>query len=150
MDTLAMADWLRALKNINDVQPVLVTLDGGTYQGARYIVSHQYTSSMRAVVNGKHAAGDTYQSTRFELVGLRPLRVNRRTKFCFVFEGADWYISHYYDRTDKTDYHPFGRQFGLSCWDASDGVTIDTYERRPYERAEMTVVTVPNHTNLKD
>jgi hypothetical protein len=129
---------------IIEVEPVIVTLDGQTYQAARYKSIREYTRDMDAVTRGHKKAGDEYQQEHIYALGRRP--VFKRSKVCFVFEGdvRDWFVACYHEGGGAYDEYfgpgsyvppppPLGKFFMLMPWDVPN-CKIDTYEPYQYKR----------------
>jgi hypothetical protein len=117
-----VAEWLCSLPGTTDVEPVTLTIDDETWEGARYTQRDQ---------------------VRYYLVGLRPKSHKCRSACdCYRLPGdhRDWYVASYLDKelTDKTKqkYHPFGVNWIMMPWDAPG--RIDDCVKR-YRRIEATV-----------
>jgi hypothetical protein len=76
---------------------VIVTIDGQSWYGCRYIGVGQYTKEMDAVGRGANQAGQSYVEERIYCVGGLPKCYGKRQegKVCFQFQGAEWYVVGY-------------------------------------------------------
>jgi len=112
---MTLKEWLEQC-GCFDVQPVKVKIGSDQWEGARY----------------KRNDRD-----RIYVVGHRPDKKGKN--WAYPFEGLDWYVAGYLDEaTDKEKmemYHPFGINFILMPWTASD--PIDVYET--YQRTNLSV-----------
>lgn len=119
-----VAEWLRSLDGTNlepitDVEPIILTIDGETWEGARY-----------------RQRGEV----RFYLVGKRPAAISSRRRCCYQMGGdaRDWYVACYLEKEDhlteeqKGKYHPFGLNWIMMPWTAPG--KIDTFELKKYRR----------------
>ena len=113
--------------------------------GVRYQKVRRYSPTERHVTEGGKIAGDLYEETVFDLLGDFPpflLKKDKEhnSKFVLRFDGdeAEWYVSCYYDKTDKNQYHPLGKQFSLARWPHENPWhdRIDKYDLAPAVRVK--------------
>ncbi len=156
-----LADYINSLKPLfQDAAPVRVTFSrpksdrpeawrAGTrweFFGCRSRQRSVASKTETAVQRGERAAGDIYLTTRFDLLGVLPPRLARRTKHghsktVYRVDGdpGDWFVAGYYVASSlyafewetrqaalhgDVDYarriseaHPFGDWFSLRRWD---------------------------------
>ena len=148
---MQLIEWLASLVGISNIRPCKVTIDGVTWEGARYTRTSYYTADQDAVRWGKKKAGDAYTQEFIYCLGKLPKcyakRVNDKghavlnsPKVCFPLEGLDWYVAGYYqqDSSEYAEYHPFGRYFMVVPWDIPNS-KIDEGEQKPYTRTNIQV-----------
>jgi len=144
--TLTLVDWLRAC-GCRDVRPVIVTIDGQSWYGCRYVSVGQHTRGMDAVLRGTRQAGQSCAKERIYCVGSLPRCYGKRQegKVCFPFQGAEWYVVGYIlgkqILPQFAPSHPFGENFVLGPWSIPES-KIDEGERKPYVRHAMAVVEI--------
>lgn len=147
---MKLVEWLASLVGISNIRPCKVTIDGVTWEGARYTRTSYYTADQDAVRWGKKKAGEAYTQEFIYCLGKLPKcyakRVNDKGhamlqgKVCFPYEGLDWYVCGYYqqDSQEFQEYHPCGRNFMLAPWDIPNS-KIDDGEPKIYTRKELKV-----------
>ena len=146
--TLTLVDWLKAC-GCRDVRPVIVTIDGQSWYGCRYIGVGQYTKEMDAVRRGANQAGQSYEQERIYCAGGLPKCYGKRQegKVCFQFQGAEWYVVGYIMAKKILPQfaasHHFGENFILGSWNIPDS-KIDDGERKPHVRHVMTAIEIPS------
>ena len=130
-----MAKWYRTLSSMRNVVPVEVKIGRRVYYGCRFTAVGHYDASMYAVQRNDRKAGEEYTEERLELIGVKPDKLRNRANYLLTHGGGEWYVSGWYDRDKPNEFHPFGRQFGLSLAEQK----IDRYERFVRPRVPMIV-----------
>ena len=134
-----LVKWLSGLPRTTNVKEVTLTVKDETFVGAVYDQTLEYQTGMDAVSRGDKKAGDKYTETRYLFLGAIPKCRQKRKALCFTHEGRTLYLSSYYEKNDKNEYHPFGKCFQLGIWPETHG-PIDQYERYPYHRVPVELV----------
>jgi hypothetical protein len=121
-----VAEWLRSLDTISEVEPVTLTIGKESWEGAVY------------TQRGRR---------RYYLVGELPKHYGRSPKSCYRFPETsdDWYVACFLDNYAhieevKKHHHPFGNNWIMMRWDVGD-LEIDHHRPKSgkYRRREVTV-----------
>lgn len=139
MDRFAVEAWLNSLDEISEVVPLVLTVKDEKFEGCSYTQEYTYTADMMAVQDGRFKAGDKYQRRAFYFIGPIPKCRKKRQSLCFIHNGEVLYLSSYFEKDEKNNYHPFGRCFMLGIWDEATIGPIDQYERSKYHRIPVTM-----------
>lgn len=131
-----MQEMLSSMRaSIRNVVPIKVKFGKRTFYGCKYTVIRHYEKGMMAVIDGRHKEGEEYTEERIDLIGAHPEKMRNRANFVFTHENKEWYICCWYPHDQRNEFHPFGKQFGLSV----SGDKIDRFERFTYPRIPMTI-----------
>ena len=131
-----IAAWLRSLPRMSAVRPLLLTIRGLEYSGARAIQAH-----------GGIRGGIVSEADMFYLVGpLPPIRVRRHCAFVAAGEPCEFYVSAYWPEIVHkrqlegwpSALHPFGPHFMLAAWPVTDA-PIDRWEKSRYLRVPIEI-----------
>jgi len=135
---IKLRNWLESKCEANVTHIGMLTIDGISYEAAKYL--------------------DHNNETSIYVIGDRPKCIYRRHKTVFNFEDdtRDWYVAAYVEperfaawinanpKAEYAKYHPFGAHFILKAWQVPSGEAIDAFnywrgEHKPYSRVKASV-----------
>lgn len=143
-----IAQYLDAMPTVTSTTPCIIVIKGSYYAACLYKQRLTNTLGTRA-----HPERREYDREMVYVVGLLPAVVrNGNAAFAMPNSINEWYVAGYFPAYQKRrqrqgavaagEHHPFGANFLLSPWDASDGIKIDHHARTPYKRVPITLTPV--------
>ena len=140
-----IADLLLTLPDVTYAEPCTIAVKGTRYAAARYAQRCTVPPGCRAYTEGKRF----YTQVAYYIAGGLPaVKRNGNVAFRIAGDSHDWYVASYYPAMNgrkqacmvaPSEFHPFGAIWLLHPWDIEDS-KIDTYERVPYKRVNVDVV----------
>lgn len=112
-----IAEWLRGLEGITNVEPIQLCVDGKLFEGAGYLQNDKYY---------------------YYIVGDLPKPHGTFKEVCFRLRGTcDWWVcDHWSDITSLESHmkvhHPFGPNWTITPWLGE--VSIEDFMEKKYER----------------
>ena len=155
------ANWLNTCHGISNARPVKIRL-GPQIICLGAICEHRrpFEATERAVQEKVVTAGEIHLTYRLYGLGTMPKRYAGNMIFVWrhnmpydprvEYSIGEWYRAGYVDKiTPETEvFHPFGKFFFLHeaapmSYGPYKDHKLDHFERRPYDRVEMTVTETP-------